>query len=481
MNKGLRFISLLTSVIFLVMMFSGCSSRDIEAAKQIESKIKEQQARVNSFINIKEEQIDAQNAINIISELSSEKYKGRKTGTKENEVALLYLSHQFRAIGLKSPEGLDNYMQYYYQPVTKLKETPKLSLLDKAGNAIKDFEYPKNFVYRVLSDSTEDINIKAPMKVMSSIAEIKNNSFKKQEVLLFSSAAQGRASTMEIMNAMYATGAAAIIIEVDVDSENKRYSDLIVTPLNSSSWGESYKPVITVDSATYAELAQAAEEQKMIALQFSYVEEESYKTANVVGYIPGTDELLKDEYIIIGGHMDHVGDNLNGTYNPGAFDNASGTAAMLEIARVIAENDIKPKKTLVFIAFNGEEHGLLGSEYYVAEPVFPIKNAVMINLDMVGSSAVVPLSIAASMRHILDLRSEFLELGKSLGIDVVESDITASDHFSFGEKSVPSVMLSHMDDKNGYHSPNDTMEDVDRERLKEVIELVLHYIDKKAY
>lgn len=479
MNKKIRFISLFLSAIFLIAVLSGCSSRGVEAAKQIESKIEEQQAKANSYINIKEENIDVQNAINIISELSSEKYKGRKTGSKENEIALQYISNQFITIGLKNPQGLENYMQYYYQIVTHLKETPKLRLLDMDGNDIKDFEYPRNFVYRVLSDSTEDINIKAPMQVMSSIAEIKNHSFENQEVLLFSSAAQGRSSMMAIVNEIYDTKASAIIIEVDVDSENKRYSDLIVTPLNRR-WGESYKPVITVDSATYAELAQAATEQKMIDLQFSSTEE-NYKTANVVGYIPGTDEELKDEYIIIGGHMDHVGDNLNGTYNPGAFDNASGTAAMIEIARIISENDIKPKKTLVFIAFNGEEYGLIGSECYAAEPVFPIKNAVMINLDMVGSSAIVPLSIATSMRHVLDLRSEFLELGKSLGIDTEESDLSASDHFSFGEKSVPTVMLTHMDDKNGYHSPNDTMEDVDRERLNEVIELVLHYIDKKAY
>lgn len=461
------------SAIFMIAMLCGCGSRGLEAAKQIESNIKEREAKANSFINIKEEYIDAQNAINIISELSSEKYKGRKTGTKENEAALLYISNQFRKIGLKNPEGLENYMQNYYQPVTQLKAAPKLRLLDKSGDVIKDFEYPRNFVYKVLSDSTEDINIKAPIRVMNSVKEIKGNSLNKQEVLLFSKAAKGRASAMTLMREIYDTKAAAIIIEADADN-------LTVTPLNNR-WGENYKPIISVDSNTYAELAKAAAEQKIIDLQFSCKEEENYKTANVVGYIPGTDEKLKDECIIIGGHMDHVGDNMNGTYNPGAFDNASGTAAMLEIARTVAKNDIKPKKTIVFIAFNGEEYGLLGSEYYAEEPVFPINKAVMINLDMVGSSAILPLSIAVNTSHVIELRSEFLELGKALGIDVEESDTAASDHFSFGEKSVPSVMLTHMDLKSGYHSPDDTMEDVDRERLEEVIKLVLHYIDKKAY
>jgi Zn-dependent M28 family amino/carboxypeptidase len=142
---------------------------------------------------------------------------------------------------------------------------------------------------------------------------------------------------------------------------------------------------------------------------------------------------------------------------------------------------VKPKKSIVFIAFNGEEDGLLGSRYYAADPVFPLRNSVMINLDMVGSKAIIPLSVAAGPSHVPDLKREFLEMTKALGIDAIEGNITASDHFSLGEKDVPTVMLSHMDDKSGYHSPNDTLEDIDSQRLRQVIELVLHYIDKKAY
>lgn len=482
MKKRRIYISLLVCILLTASaLFSGCSSKAEEAAMQIENNIQEQQAKAASFINIRPDNINEQNAMNIIKELASEKYKGRKTGTKENEAALEYISNQFRDMGLKSPESLDNYMQYYYQPLTLLKETPRLSLLDENGSTVKEYEYPKNFAFRVLSDSTENISIKAPMKVMEGVSDIAKQSFSKKEVLLFSAAAQGRSSMMAIINAMYDTDASAIVLEVDVDSENRSSSDIVVTSLNNRSWGEQYKPIITVDSATYAELAKGAAEQKIINLQCSYKYEKSYRTANAVGYIPGTDEKLKNDYIIIAGHMDHVGDNMNGTYNPGALDNASGTAAMMEIARVIAENDIKPKKTLVFIAFNGEEHGLIGSEYYAAEPVFPINNAVMINLDMVGASAEIPLSIAIARGHIVDLRSELMELAKLLEINAVESYIAASDHFYFGEKEVPAVMLENVDSRNGYHSPNDTLEDVDSERIREIIELVLHYVDKKAY
>jgi hypothetical protein len=474
-------VALLTAAIMLISMLTACSTTENEAAKQIEKYMKEQEQRAKYYTNIDIEKLDAQNAMNIIEELASEKYKGRKTGTVENEMAVEYISQQFRAMGLKNPESLDNYRQYFYQPVTLLKDTPRLSLLEQDGKTIKDFEYPKNFAFRFLSDSTQDISINAPMHVMNRAAEISDNMFSQQEVLLFSIEVQVRSSALMLMREMYHTKASAIILEVDVSSENRKNSDLLVYSLNNRSWGENYKPVISVDTETFLELEQAAAEQKMINIQCSYEEKDRYKTANIVGYIPGSDKELKDNYIIIGGHMDHVGDNMNGTYNAGAFDNASGTAAMMEIARVVSESSIKPKKSLVFIAFNGEEHGLIGSEYYVSAPIFPLKNSVMINLDMIGSSVIMPLAVAVNRGHIVDLRSEFLELAKSLGIDAIEDNSLSSDHFFFGEKSVPTVMLTHMDVRNGYHSPNDTLEDVDRKRLSEAIELVLHYIDKKAY
>lgn len=482
MNRKARIISLIMAAILAVSLLDGCSSRAAEAANQIESSIQDRQEKAKEFNNINAADIDAQYTMNIINELSSPKYKGRETGTKENEAAMKYISDQFKAMGLKNPEGLENYMQYYSQPVALLKETPKLELINWDGRVIKSFEYPKNFVFRLLSDSTDDININAPMQVVGNAADMKNQSFRNKEVLLFSLKAQGRISTnpAALMDKMYDTNASAIIVEVDVASEKRLNSDLIVVPL-SNRGREKYKPVITVDSATYAELAQAASEQKTISLKCSVDKEKSYRAANIVGYIPGTDEKLKDEYIIIGGHMDHVGDNMNGTYNPGALDNASGTAAMMEIAKVLSENKIKPKKTLVFIAFNGEEYGLLGSAAYLSNPVFPIKKAVMINLDMVGSAAQIPLSVATGSGQIQDLKTEFLDMAKSLGITAEKSDITASDHFNFGEKDIPSVMLTHMDVIDGLHSPDDTLEDIDSERLKQVMELVLHYIDKKAY
>lgn len=112
---------------------------------------------------------------------------------------------------------------------------------------------------------------------------------------------------------------------------------------------------------------------------------------NVIGVLPGRDPTLREEIVLVGAHYDHLGlggfgsldPDSNGSVHNGADDNASGAAALIHIARKLAE--APPSRTVVFIAFSGEEEGLLGSAYYVANPVFPIASTeAMVNMDMVG-------------------------------------------------------------------------------------------------
>ena len=114
--------------------------------------------------------------------------------------------------------------------------------------------------------------------------------------------------------------------------------------------------------------------------------------ANVVGVLEGSDPKLKDEVIVIGAHYDHLGRGGEGSLAPkegeihhGADDNASGTAGLLELARLFSQEREKVRRTIVFVAFGGEEEGLIGSSYYVEHPARPLAETVaMINMDMVG-------------------------------------------------------------------------------------------------
>ncbi len=125
------------------------------------------------------------------------------------------------------------------------------------------------------------------------------------------------------------------------------------------------------------------------------------EACNVVGLIEGSDPVLKNEVIIIGGHLDGQG-KMGETVFPGALDNASGVSDILGAAKALASLDVKPKRSVLFILFGGEECGLYGSKFYTENPLFPIeKTKLMINLDMVGNGTAFFLAEAKSYPELL--------------------------------------------------------------------------------
>ncbi|HUP77188.1 MAG TPA: M20/M25/M40 family metallo-hydrolase [Pirellula sp.] len=120
-----------------------------------------------------------------------------------------------------------------------------------------------------------------------------------------------------------------------------------------------------------------------LKLELRYREEPT-TVPNVLAWQPGSDPELRSEHVVIGAHLDHLGIQ-NGSVFPGADDNGSGSTALLGIARAISANPIKPKRSVLFIWFAGEEIGLLGSAYYVEHPLLPLEKILcMLNVDMVG-------------------------------------------------------------------------------------------------
>jgi len=131
---------------------------------------------------------------------------------------------------------------------------------------------------------------------------------------------------------------------------------------------------------------QSFNTHKILRIQTKLQYNPSAVASNVIGLLPGSDSLLKDEYFIIGAHLDHNGVNASGDVFYGADDNASGASVVLELARNFAQLEPPPKRSIIFILFAGEEQGLLGSEYYVQYPVIPLEKAVgMFNFDCCGA------------------------------------------------------------------------------------------------
>ncbi len=186
-------------------------------------------------------------------------------------------------------------------------------------------------------------------------------------------------------------------------------------------------------------------------------------TSNINGYVAGTDTALKDEYIVVGAHYDHLGyggptSMSTSTGKPqihnGADDNASGVAALLELAYKIAGSPLK--RTVIFSTFSGEEMGLLGSSYFVNNPPVPLEKIVtMINLDMVGRMNKNELTVfGTATSAIFPAMIDSLDLIDSLSITKASDAYGPSDHASFVTKNIPVLMFFtglHED----YHKPSD--------------------------
>lgn len=210
---------------------------------------------------------------------------------------------------------------------------------------------------------------------------------------------------------------------------------------------------------------------------------------NVVAAIDGSDPELRDEWVIAGAHYDHLGldgefsleRNGNGQIHHGADDNASGTAGILELARIASANREYLNRSVLFMGFAGEEVGLRGSSHFVAEPTIEIENAVaMINLDMIGrlrDNRVFVSGVGTSPNFAASL--ERLNESVGLRLDYSDSGMGASDHMSFNIKRIP-VLFFFSGLHSDYHKPSDTAEKIDAEGAGKVLMLAYQMIDELA-
>ena len=214
------------------------------------------------------------------------------------------------------------------------------------------------------------------------------------------------------------------------------------------------------------------------------VEQKRVAAKNVVGVLEATGPLA-DETVVIGAHYDHLGYGGRGSLaaahgqsapkavHNGADDNASGTAALLEIARRLAANRDKLKRRIVFIAFTGEESGLLGSAHYVNNPLVPIdKTVAMLNFDMVGRMTDHQLVVfGTGSASEFDALLERTTKNRGLELKKNASGYGPSDQTSFYAKKIP-VMHFFTGTHSDYHRPTDDSDKVNVRGIRRVVQLV---------
>ncbi len=217
---------------------------------------------------------------------------------------------------------------------------------------------------------------------------------------------------------------------------------------------------------------------------------DTIKSQNVVAIVEGWDKVLKDEYIVVGAHYDHLGKSsitVNGRDSTiiyrGADDNASGIAVMLEVASMIRESAFQLKRSVMFVAFGAEERGMVGSWYFANRAFAHInKISLMVNLDMVGRGLnrdkVSAYTVVPHTQLITMLR-DVSDLPLMITPQIHATDYFPSDHQVFASKGIPTVLLTTQIHRD-YHTPKDTPDKLNFSLMEEIANYVYNLVKSSA-
>lgn len=459
--------------------------------------------------------------------LADDRMEGRDVGTAGGAEAASYIRDRFRQLGLASGPADGSYFQVFeVQTGTEVQESTKLELATPDGSVLplergRDyqalivggkgaFEGPIVFAgYAITSDDPAyddfagvDVEGKVVLIIRREPRQDDPNSpFNGTELTRHAELKK------KIANA-WKKKAAAVLIVNDPRTVQKDGKDELMPPgfIPGSETVSSPVCHITLDVAnrilkgSKLESVEAAERKIDTFLAPVSAPIDGWRargdvaiakiqveTPNVIGVIEGEGPHA-DETIVIGAHYDHIGMGGPNSRSPGvvaihngADDNASGTAALLELAKRFVEHAGKPSRRLVFIAFSGEERGLLGSQHYVKkDPLIPLeKTVMMINFDMVGRLRDKKLIVYGTKTAdgIEELVQELDEKDDAIEVRAVPLGIPASDHSSFYQAKIPALHFftgTHAE----YHMPTDDPPTLNYEGMQVVVDYAAAVIDK---
>jgi hypothetical protein len=449
-----------------------------------------------------------------LSFLASDELKGRGTGTPENDLAAEYIAKFFKRVGLQ-PKGSDGYFQPF--KVTTDLELKKNNTLEIYVNNEKiNFELKKDYqptgfsasglaegdvVFAGYGIEAEDLgyNDYADIDLKDKIALIMRYSPEGDKPdSKFGFKVQSNFKVSAAKN----KGAKAVILFTGPNTvENDKLISLVPDPASMNAG----IPVVSISTEKAKEIFDKAglnllQIQKQIdstqtpkSFAFENVKTRLQvelkpiikETRNVIGFLEGNDPQLKEEIIVVGAHFDHIGMGGRGSLSPskepqvhnGADDNASGTSGMLELAEYFASKKSELKRSILFIAFSGEELGLLGSKFFVDNPTIPLNKVVaMINMDMIGRLNENKLTIygtGTSPRWKPLLNK--LNSDSTFKFNFIDGGFGPSDHSSFYGKNIP-VLFFFTGTHQDYHKPSDDVDKINFPGMEKVLNLVSNVV-----
>ena len=410
--------------------------------------------------------------------IASREMGGRETGTEGERKAAAYIENEFRRIGLQPGNNGSYHLNYHLYQDSLLNASLEVNGMS--------FDYDRDFTVSVNSfGATLKFSEVVIIGTNTSADDLKDVNLAGKLVMLFSSQTQGRGQSNNIYSTLLNKGVAGIISAGGTfprsTPSNRKGRQSIYTYQKSVT-----PPQFTVSDQVARKIlgnkydeAKALSKKEMIVPGHIYMQMNkttlSLPTSKVMGLLPGTD--LKDEYLFITAHHDHIGKRGDSIINYGADDDGSGTVSVIEIAEAFMAAKAKgngPRRSIVFMTVSGEEKGLLGSEFYSNDPVYPLdKTTANLNIDMIGridptrkhGDSTNYVYVVGDDKLSSDLRPVSESVNKKYGkleLDYKFNDpkdpmriYYRSDHYNFAKHGVPIIFYfngTHAD----YHRPGDT-------------------------
>lgn len=429
------------------------------------------------------ENIKSTNLLKTVEFLSSPELKGRLGGSEGYYTAADYMRNEFKRLGLK-PMGDDGFYQTFNVEYNEIISA-KFSLTEN-GVVKKTYSLGKDYVCRSFSGSgnfSGEVVFCGYGFTDEKFDEYKNVDVKDKAVLIFKQTPDWKIDDGKWNQSLryraaiaYSKGAKAVIFISRPNDKNPQ------KPIGSTMDGEGEQiidlPMIHIDLSLAEDLFEKSEKQiselqkeidetktpKSVLLKSNVTidvrcnYEKNRKTMNIAGLLEGNDEKLKNEFLIIGAHLDHVGSQAGEIYFPGANDNASGSASLLEIARTFVNSKIKPKRSILFIFFSNEESGLNGSNYYCEHPLIPLEKTIaMFNNDCVGSGDSIQVGCGESFPELWKIAKD-LDMKNSKSMISRTWKTGGADAEAFYLKGIPTLYFVSYFSYKHLHLPSDKVE-----------------------
>ncbi|MBN2286287.1 MAG: M28 family peptidase [Tissierellales bacterium] len=420
--------------------------------------------------NVFDEKIlNIENIMSHIETLSSYEYEGRLAGSIGNQKALSYIESYFQEIGLQ-PAGTNNtFLQPFSIMMPQVDSNPIFEIIGDDGNIKNSFEMFSDYSV-VMSPNGGGIDFEGEYIVLGSNFFRVNPSEIKDRIAVIISTRL----TPKIVSHIMASGGKGVLCSAD--SESFGVPSQYETTKNLNTSGKTGDSIlvgyISEESYQYLESSTNQTLKIKVAIDFPIID-----TANILGKIEG--QSSKKDILLISTNFDGLGMGVNGKYFPGAINNTAGMAIIMELARVMSNQENLPYDTVVFAGWNGQKQQLSGSAYYINHALYPLENTAVLHLESIGKKAAKDIIIASDPILGTLYKDKIRNYAWDAGLTLEQQPVAFGVITQFSDNQVPSVLLT--DGNRTLDNNMDQIENIDVAVIEKTAKILTTYIKREIY